>query len=551
MIAVLVWCLAPAGRSAPAPLLRDVTPETAIKRVNVSGSHTAKQTILEENGSGVALFDYDGDGDLDLYWVNGGTLETLRGSAPPVRNALYRNDGGWHFVDVTAHAGVGHEGWGFGVAVGDVDGDGDPDLYVTNFGANVLYLNQGDGRFVDVTDAAGVGDLGWGHSAAFGDYDGDGDLDLYLANNLEFDIEALPNGGRPCAYRGLDVACGPIGFTPQPDRLFQNDGDGTFTDVSEAAGIHAAAPQFGLGVKMADLDDDGWLDIYVANDSGPNFFFRSLGRSQSTDPKRAIRFEEIAFLNGVATSVDGRYQAGMGVDSADTDGDGQTDLFVTNFAHDHNTLYRGVGEGLFRDDSHPSGLGGPSRLPMAWGTRFLDLDHDGDLDLYVANGHLYPEVEAGGVEKFPQPDDLFLNTGGRFVEASDRIERAGSRVSRGVATGDLDGDGDLDVVVSEMGAVPSLLRNEGAVGGYAILDLYGSDGNPKAVGAKIRFTTGTTVQRRDVTRSGSYLSSSDLAVHVGVGSAERLDRVEIQWPMGQKTVLHGLEASRRYVIRER
>ncbi len=376
------------------------------------------------------------------------------------------------------------------------------------------------------------------------DYDGDGDLDLYVTNNLAFDPRALPNGGRPCPYREIQVACGPIGFDPQPDRLFQNDGTGRFRDVSEAAGLHAVAPQFGLGVKMTDLDADGRLDLYVANDSGPNFFFRNLGRAEDAAPNDPVRFEEIAFLNGLATSSDGRYQAGMGIDSADLDGDGRIDVFVTNFAHDHNTLYRNLGDGLFRDDSHPSGLGGPSRLSMAWGTRFFDLNHDGLLDLYVANGHLYPEVDAGGVESFAQPDHLYLNQGaGRFEEVSSRIERGSARVSRGLATGDHDGDGALDVVVVEMGSAPTVLRNEGAEGGFVIVD-------PRVLGATVTATVGTTTHYREIARGGSYLSSSAPEAHIGLGDATRVDTVAIQWPSGKAVALRGLPANVRYVVRE-
>lgn len=526
----------PAGSERP--LLRDVAVDWGIEWTNTCGNHDAKRVILEENGSGPALFDYDLDGDLDVYLVNGATLEILAGTAPPVHNALLRNDGD-RFVDVTADAGVGDSSWGFGVAVGDVDGDGDPDLYVSNFGADVFYLNRGDGRFSDATAAAGLGDPGWSQSAAFFDADGDGDLDLYVTRNLVFDATRLPNGGRPCDYRGIEVACGPVGFPPFADRLYRNDGLGTdgvprFEDVSEAAGIHDPDPQFGLGVVAADLDGDGRTDLYVANDSGPNFLFHNTGVVREGVPV----LEEIAWLSGAATQGDGRFQAGMGVDAADADGDGHPDLFVTNFSNDHNTLYRGAGSLLFRDHSYPSGLGGPSRLSMAWGTRFFDADLDGDLDLYVANGHLYPEVRTLSGETYPQADHLFMNDGdGRFEDASDRIVRAGPAVSRGIAIGDVDEDGDLDVVVLEMGDRPSLLRNEIPAGRWLRVDprRWAAEGT----GVRVFVTVGDKTQTRQVTRSGSYGSSSDPRAHFGLGDAPGRPRVEVRSADG-RLVLDGL-----------
>ncbi len=525
-------------------MLKDVARSAGVVLENVCGSHTAKRYILEQNGSGGAVFDYDGDGDLDLFLVNGADAEILSGESPPVRNALYRNEGDWNFLDLTEKAGLGDEGWGMGVAVGDIDKDGDDDLYVSNFGPNLLYENLGDGSFRNVTQQAGVGETGWGHSTAFGDIDQDGDLDLYVANNLLFDFNELPDAGRPCHYRRVEVACGPIGFPKQPDHLFRNDGDLRFTDVSEISGVHAPDPEHGLGLVFADLDEDGTLDIYVANDSGPNFFFRGLGEG---------RFEEIAWLAGIATQSEGRFQAGMGVAVGDANGDLRPDIFLTNFARDHNTLHLNQGEGFFSDDSYPSGLGSESWPYMGWGTRFVDLDQDTDRDLYIANGHIYPEVDAGlEDETYRQVDHLLLNDGqGNFVPTAGSIEKQGGPgVSRGIAFGDLDEDGDIDLLIVEMGSTPSLLRNEGKKGNYLQVGLRGSESSRDGAGARLRLRLGESWQGSEVTRSGSYCSSSDPSQHFGLGKAERIDELEIDWPLGKKQRYLDIPPNRELVVFE-
>jgi enediyne biosynthesis protein E4 len=536
----LVASAAGAAADEPCFVLRDVTAETGVEWTNRAGSPTDKQYILEENGNGVALFDYDGDGDLDLFFVNGADLEVLAGAAPAPGSALYRNDGDWRFVEVTERAGVRGDGWAMGAAVGDIDGDGHLDLYVTRFGTNLLYRNRGDGTFDEIGERAGVADPGWGHSAVFADLDGDGDLDLYVTNYLVLDLATAPR--KSCQYRGITVACGPVGFPPQADRLFWNDGSGRFVDGSAAAGIHAAEPQFAMGVVAVDFDDDGRIDLYVANDSGPNFLFHNLGGG---------RFEEVAWTAGVATQNEGRMQAGMGVEAGDVDGDGRVDLLVTNFALDHDTLHLNQGGDLFRDASYASGLGGASYPTMGWGVRLEDLDHDGDLDLYAARGHLYPEVESGGQERFAQPDLLALNAGdGRFAASPERIERPrGAAASRGVASGDLDGDGDVDLVVVELGERPTLLRNDQqACGGWLRVTLRG--GRPTdGEGARALLVAGGREQRRDVTRSGSYLSSSDATLHFGIGAAPRVDRLELTWPDGTRQRYLAPPATRHLIVR--
>jgi len=540
LVALPAAAAATAAAAEPAFVLRRVS-ASGVELENVCGSPVRKLFIVEQLGSGGALFDYDGDGDLDLYVANGADLEILRGRRPPAYDALYRNDGDWRFADVSRQAGIGDPGWGIGVTAGDADGDGDADLYVANYGPNVYYQNLGDGTFRKTT--AGVEDPGMGASAAFADVDGDGDLDLYVTNYLDLDLDHPPQDGQPCRYQGAEVACGPVGLELQGDRFYHNLGGGRFADGGERSGLTAVEPQYGLGLAFADLDDDGWVDLYVANDSGPNFLFHNRGRG---------RFEEIAWLAGVATEREGSFQAGMGVDAGDADGDGRLDLIVTNFARDHNTLYLNQGGELFEDRSMPSGIGAPSRPWLAWGVRFADFDLDADLDLYVANGHIYPELDAAGArETFRQPDQLFVNDGrGRFHEASERIAKGRVEASRGVASGDVDGDGDLDLVVFELGSVPSLLRNDVAGGGHFLMLELRDGARTEGVGARVRVTAGGRTQVREATRSGSYAVANDARVHLGLGAASRVDRLDIRWPRGKRQVFLGLPADRRYVIVE-
>ena len=537
------------------PLL--VARDAGLDFVHVGGDKEAKRYIVEENGSGVALFDYDGDGDLDLYFVNGSKVEWMTGAADsePPGNVLYRNDttGGsdsWSFVDVTAEAGVGDTGWGQGVAVGDVEGDGDVDVFVANYGRDVFYLNRGDGTFEDAADDWGPGAEpeipSWSAAAAFADFDGDGDLDLYVSRYLDLDLRNPPT--EACEYKGVRVACGPIGFPAQRDLLYENYGenrDGTFVEISTSAGLADLEPEFGLGVLASDLDGDGWPELVVANDSGANFLLQNLSGTSSED---SVRFEESAWLAGVATSGDGRFQAGMGVDAGDVDGDGVFDLVFSHFMDDHNTLYRGseLGGLLFRDASYPSGLGGPSRLRMAWGTRLFDADHDGDLDLYVGNGHLYPEADAVPSETFAQPDQLFLGDGaGRFVDASDRLVGVEETVSRGVATGDLDGDGDLDMVVTQLDREPVVLENRasGQEGGTWLgVDVarFADLGT-----ARVVVTAGDTTQIRHAGTSGSFASASSPLVHFGLGDASGPVELEVRFGRSAKR-WRGLEAGALY-----
>jgi hypothetical protein len=432
--------------------LVDVADQAGVTLLNVSGD-VSKDYIVDATGSGAAWFDYDNDGALDLLIVNGSTRERVRQGGDPMV-ALYKNDGKGHFKDVTAGSGLTARGWGMGACVADIDNDGFDDVYVTGFGSNVLYHNNGDGTFSDITRKAGVGDTRWSTGCAFGDYDRDGFVDLYVANYVTFDERKIQKRGEGCGYMTVAVFCGPMNLPGESDVLYHNNGNRTFADVTKAAGIKDPG-YYGFGVLFADLDDDGWPDIYVANDSVPHLLFRN---------NRDGTFTEEGLKAGVALSGNGRAQAGMGVDAADYDGDGHLDLIVTNFSHDYNTLYENSGSGFFTDVSHVAGIAQGGMPYMGWGVGFVDFDNDGLLDLFVANGHVYPDIDRHGLgTTYLQPKQLFRNLGNkRFRNITD--ETGGGlllkRSSRGAAFGDYDNDGRIDVAVINLNDRPTLLRNE-------------------------------------------------------------------------------------------
>ena len=510
----------------------DVTAGSGIDFTHVSGDEH-QRFIVETMGGGAAFLDYDADGYLDLYLVNG----VRGGEAPPEsRSRLYRNEpgspGGRRFADVTADAGAGGRGWGMGCAVADYDNDGDVDLYVTYWGANRLYRNRGDGGFEEQAAAAGVADESWGSSAAFGDLDADGFLDLYVANYLEFDLEDPPNGGRPCTgYKGLEGFCGPMGIPGQPDLLYRNLGDGGFEDISAAVGIDRQRLP-ALGVAFADYDEDGDQDVYVANDSEPNLLWRN-------DGGWALR--EAAALTGVAYSEEGRSQAGMGVDFGDWDNDGDLDLFVTNFSDDVNTLYRNLGNGTFDDATAAAGLTGSVRPLLGWSTAFFDADNDGWQDLFVANGHLYPQLEIHPTGlRYPQRNLFYWNRGGKFREAGTEsgAALAETRVSRGAAFGDYDNDGDVDLLVVNLNERPTLLRNEGGnANSWLGIELEGSAGNRDGIGARVSVTAGGRTQVQEVRRGYGYQSQNDGRLLFGLGPAQQVETVHIRWPSGRSQTL--------------
>ena len=540
--AVLIAALPALAYRQEIPQFVDVASQAGINLRNVSGA-PSKDYIVESVGAGAAFLDFDRDDDLDVLLVNGSTLERLPAGDPML--ALFRNDGD-RFTDITAAAGLTAAGWGMGVCVADYDNDRDPDVYVTAYGANRLYRNNGDETFSDVTSESGTGDPRWGTNCAFGDYDRDGDLDLYVANYLTFSRDRVPNRGEAeiCSYMGADVFCGPRGLAGEPDILFRNDGAG-FSDVTAEAGIDDPG-HYGFGVLFGDLDRDGWPDIYVANDSVPNLFFRNNGDGTLTD---------IGLMSGVALGDRGQQQAGMGVDSGDYDRDGRPDIVVTNFSQDTNTLYRNIGESMFIDVTAMAGLSRTSFPNLGWGTGLVDVDNDGWLDLFVSNGHIYPQITSSDSgSAYLQPKELYRNLGdGSFQDVTGQAgaDLAIPKPARGTAFGDYDNDGDIDVLVVNIDQPPSLYRNDGGNRRrWVSLRLEGTDGNRDGVGAWVELETGDGRQAAEVRSGGSYLSHNDTRLHFGLGDAVRVEAVRIRWPNGNTETLGPLEADRFVTIRE-
>lgn len=529
-VVALLCAAGPWPASSQEIRLEDRTAGSGLGVRTLSGD-AEKSFIVSSLGSGVALLDYDQDGDLDVYLVDGAPLiERTPGEGRP--NRLLRNEGGLRFSDQTAAAGVGDTGWGFGVAVADVDRDGFPDLYLTNLGSNALYRNRGDGTFERVAGAGGADHPGFSTSAAFLDADLDGDPDLvvlgYTADRIE-DLP-LPGAAASCVWFALPVFCGPSGLVPTEDAFYRNRGDGTFEDASSAAGLLSVRPAYGLGVVTGDLDDDGDLDLYVANDSVPNHLWRNDGTGS---------FTEDGLVAGVAYNVDGLAQAGMGVDAGDFDGDGQLDLFVTNFSHDTNTAYSNSGGGFFEDSTTRNELRMPGWFYLGWGTRFSDLDSDGRLDLFVANGHVYPTAaDAGSGTTYAMRNQLFRNLGGGAFaeEAWEGRERS----SRGLAAGDLDGDGRPDLVVTNLDEQVALVVNRSPRRGV-ILRLVGDSATRDGDGARVWFRRADgAVELREAHRSGSFLSSSDPRVHLGAAGSGAARDVRLRWPGGGEELLGDL-----------
>ena len=525
------------------PQFSDQTAAAGITYRNVFGG-PEKHYILESHGSGAAFFDHDSDGDLDLYIVNGATFATYRDRSGP-GNEFYRNRGDGTFVEITREAGVGDAGWGGGVAVGDIDNDGRPDLYATNYGANVLYRNRGNDRFADATQAAGVGGDQYSASAAFFDYDRDGDLDLYVANYVVFDAENLPAEPPLCTFfSGLQVYCGPKGLVGAPDVLYRNEGAGAFTDVTQASGVAAANRYYGLGVVPADYDSDGDSDLFVANDETPNVLFQNQGDGT---------FQDIALIAGVAYNGDGDVEAGMGTDFGDYDQDGDPDLYVTHFFTETNTLYRNEGGARFSDVTTTAGLAAPTVELLGWGTRFFDYDNDGRLDLFVANGHVYPQVDQAETgTTYRQPNQLFRNAGGgRFAPVSAGLELTQAKVSRGTSFGDYDDDGDIDLFVVELNDAPTLLRNDGGnAGNYLVVQIVGREDNRAGVGARIALQAAGKHQWRTVNGAASYLSHSDLRVHFGLGATQAIDRIDIIYPNGSTYAVEDAPVNKLLIVRQ-
>ncbi len=497
--------------------------------IRTTNGDPARKYIIETLGSGAAMLDYDLDGDVDIYTANGSMLEPIPEGQEPVA-ALYRNDGSGRFADIAESAGLAEHFWGFGVAAGDYDNDGDPDLYVTARGPNRLYRNNGVGTFTEVGRAAGVDSERHGSSAAFLDYDRDGALDLYVANYVSFDPNVVPAKGdpnNPCLFRGLTVMCGPHGLPGEVDHLYHNNGDGTFTDLSVEAGLFTDGGYYGLGVVTADMDGDGLVDILVANDSTPNHFYRNLGDG---------RFVDDALIAGFAYSNDGREQAGMGIDASDIDRDGDLDVYVTNFSHDYSTLRINNGAGLLEDVTVRMGLVEPTVSSLGWGTLIFDIENDGDMDLFAANGHVYPEIDNADIgSTYLQRNQVFENRGPLMLrelvpEAGDALLVEGRH--RSVAGGDIDADGDIDLLVTVMNGQPRLLVNESTTGAWLLVRLAGRVSNRDGLGAKVKVRAGDEVWMSERMGGRSYLSASDPRLHFGLGAVGQVDSVEIQWPSG-------------------
>ena len=518
----------------------DITEKAGLNKFHHHSGTPEKKTIIETPGSGVALLDYDNDGWLDIFLLNGSTFAALKRQEPPPRSMLFHNNHDGTFTDVTDKAGVSNERWGFGVAVGDYDNDGWPDIYVANYGKNRLYHNNHDGTFTDVAEKAGVTLGGWSTGPTWGDYDHDGWLDLFVPGYVKFDQDHPPIAGQGripanfCQFRGVNVMCGPRGLPGEEDHLFHNNGDGTFTDVSEKAGVSDRAGYYGLAAVFVDVDDDGWVDLAVANDSTPNYLYHN--RHNGT-------FEDVSYASGFALSEDGREQASMGIGVGDYNRDGKIDLFTTTFSDDYKTLYRNDGNDNFSDVTYQAGLGDPTIPFLAWGTGFLDFDNDGLLDIFIANGHVYPEVDGQdwGTTWAERPQ-LFRNLdGSRFQEVPPATGSGLADVipARGAAFGDLFNDGHIDVVLNNIDSTPTLLRNVVKNGNHWLtLRLIGGPKSPRdSIGAKVFLTAGGVRQRADVFSGGSYGSSSDQRIHFGLGSTAKVDQVTIQWPSGTKQEL--------------
>ncbi len=550
---LILWPLLEGQKPANAPPsvgFVDVAPAAGLLAPNIFGGVKEKKYILESTGCGAAFFDYDNDGYLDIFLVNGSRLEGFSAKEAPT-NHLFHNNRDGTFTDVTVRAGLAHSGWGQGVCVGDFDNDGLEDLFVTYYGQNVLYRNRGDGTFQDITEAAGLSSRGtrWGTGCAFLDYDKDGWLDLFVANYVDFDLATAPLPGSQrdhCHWKGIPVFCGPRGLKGGQNILYKNNRDGTFRDVSGEAGIlKKDKDYYGLGVGVADFDNDGWPDIYVACDSSANLFYHN---------NRNGTFSESALVAGVAYNQDGREQAGMGVGIGDYDHDGFFDILKSNFSDDTSTLYHNDGDGSFSDRTIRARLGLHTRF-LGWGTGFFDYDNDGWKDIFIANGHVYPEIDAYSMDtRYRERKLLYRNLGNGTFE--DVTAGAGpalleERPARGVAFGDYDNDGHIDILVNNMNENPSLLRNDGGNANHWLeVKTIGTRSNRDGIGARVTLFYGRQRQTEEVRSGGSWASQSDLRVHFGLGSADKIDRLEVRWPSGLTENLDNVPANQILVVRE-
>ena len=522
------------------PVFTDVALQSGIDFQHVNGS-TGRFYYPETYGSGVVFLDYDNDGDQDLYLVNSAALPGFIESFEPA-NALYENNDDGTFTDVTGRSGVGDQGYGLGVCAADYNNDGHVDLYVTNFGPNVLFRNEGNGTFTDVTDQAGVGDPRMSTSAAFADYDGDGYVDLYVANNAHVPMDSP----KKCRHGVVPVYCGPGQYEGVSGSLYHNEGDGTFTDVTRQAGVYDESGRQ-LGAVFSDYDQDGDADLYIANDTKPNWLFRNDGETG---------FTEVGLTSGVAVNPEARPEAGMGTDWGDYDRDGLMDIIVCNFQWESCRLLANQGDGFFDDRTFLAGLGEPTYSTLTFGTDFLDYDNDGFLDIFIANGHVDPNIgiiDRGG-PAYAQHDQLFHNNGDRtFDDVSEQagLQRFRPRVGRGSATADYDNDGDLDLFISNNNQRPMLLRNDGGnSNNWLSIKTVGHRSNRDGIGALITVHAAGFVQSEEVRAGSSYLSQNDLRVHFGLGTLAVAETIEVRWPSGTLQTLQQIDANQFLVIEE-
>ena len=545
-LAILLLTQAATDPSPSVPIFLDKGHEAHLDRIVPSGD-PEKRFLIESVGGGLAVIDYNNDGWMDLYVTNGGTIASARaGRGGQYPGALYRNNRDGSFTDVTLQAGVVNKFWGKGALAFDFNNDGFQDLFLANYGPNILYQNNRDGTFTDVTAKAGVANPSWSAAAAAADYDLDGFLDLFVANYLDYDLDRLPIEGKFCTYRGIAVACGPRGLKGAGDVLYHNKGDGTFVDVSEQAGVSDKEAYYGLAAAWGDFDNDGYPDLYVANDATPHYLYHN---------NRNGTFTEVGAQTGVAYSEDGREQAGMGVEFEDYNNDGWLDILVTNFSDDYNTVYRNSGKGYFADVSTITGLAEDSYPDLSWGIGLFDFNNDGFKDLFIANGHIFPQVDDYGIKiSYRQRNKFYLNNGKeKFLNVG---EKAGAGLRplksyRGAAFADFNNDGNMDVAVVALDDYPLLLMNQGVPGNHWILvRLEGTVSNRFGIGARVTVTCGAAAQIREVKAGGSFASCNDCRAHFGLGKSSIIKELKVAWPSGLVSRLSDVAADRIVTIRE-